>query len=348
MKTYRTWPIRKGWPHLLYVSNMADNLLSSFPITELLSALGARPGRSRNTYHSPFREDANASLCIDPERNIWYDHGAGAGGGNIDLVMRCRGCTAREAAEYILSLKPCGSDSSYGSSRSNGSYGGSGSRGSSVGSHSSSDCDSKGSSGSGKPKNPQVSRILMVRELRSPFLLEYAESRGIPSALAARYCKEVVLRGKTYGHAYDHIGFPNNVGGFALKAPSGFKCTTKGGITTIDAGGRFSELPTSESVTVFEGFFDFLSWLASRKNEVPTTDVVVLNSVTNLGRALAYLKEHRTIICCLDRDAAGVAALETLRGFRHELGNPVIIDGSLFYDGYKDVNEWWVGTMSLK
>ena len=71
-------------------------------------ALDARPGRHKDTFHSPFREDKEASLHIDPDRNIWYDHGAGEGGGNVDLVMRCRGCSAREAAEYILSLPQAG------------------------------------------------------------------------------------------------------------------------------------------------------------------------------------------------------------------------------------------------
>ena len=298
---------------------MSDKDLSTFPIAELLNALGARPGNHKNTFHSPFREDRNASLHIDPERNVWFDHGAGTGGGNVDLVMKVRGCTAHEAAEYILSLPQSGGvPTAQAGSRP-------------------SDHD--------KPKEnyPLIRRVLMIRDLMSPLLVEYAESRGIPSSLAARYCKEVIIRGKTFGKSYDHIGFPNNVGGYALKSPSGFKSTTRGGITTIDVGGRLSEQPTSETVTVFEGFFDFLSWLASRKIEIPTTDVLVLNSVTNLGRSLAYLKAHKTIVCCLDRDAAGVAALETLKGFRHELQDPVIIDGSLFYDGYKDVNEWWVG-----
>ena len=54
---------------------MADNRISSFPIAELLKALNARPGTRKNTYHSPFREDKDASLHIDPLRNLWYDHG---------------------------------------------------------------------------------------------------------------------------------------------------------------------------------------------------------------------------------------------------------------------------------
>jgi len=307
---------------------MADNRISSFPIANLLKALGAREGKNKNTYHSPFREDKDASLHIDPDRNVWYDHGAGTGGGNIDLVMKCRGCSAREAAEYILGL-PQGGSGGLGSDSEDGS--GDVPRG-----------------GKSKETNPLTNRILMIRELRAPFLLEYVASRGIPETIAARYCKEVILRGKTFGKTYDHIGFPNNVGGFALKAPSGFKCTTKGGITTIDTAGTFSDRPTSATLTVFEGFFDFLSWLAKDKRVIPTTDVCVLNSVSNLGRSIPYLKAHGTIICCLDNDEAGRAALDSLREQKKILGNPVIIDGSLLFSGYKDINEWWVARNTLK
>ena len=67
---------------------MSKIQLSTFPIAELLKALGARPGTHKNTYHSPFREDKDASLHIEPDRNVWYDHGAGTGGGNVDLVMK--------------------------------------------------------------------------------------------------------------------------------------------------------------------------------------------------------------------------------------------------------------------
>lgn len=303
---------------------MADNSFALFPVAELLLALGARPGKTRNTFHSPFREDKNASLHIDPRRNVWFDHGAGIGGGNIDLVMKCRGCSAREAVDFILSLSP---------------------------SDPATQVPSGGENTSGKSLIPEVkplfSRIVAVRELRSPYLLDYAASRGIPEKTAVRYCKEVVLRGKTFGKTYDHIGFPNNNGGFALKSPSGFKSTTKSGITTIDSAGAFSEKPLAMTVTVFEGFFDFLSWLSSAKTEVPSTDVVVLNSVTNVGRAIPYLWSHHTVVCCLDHDEAGRNALEALRSVRTVLRNPTIIDGSLFYFDYNDVNEWWMAMIRL-
>ena len=313
---------------------MADNLLSSFPITDLLSALGARPGRSRNTYHSPFREDCNASLHIDLDRNIWYDHGMGVGGGNVDLVMRCHGCTAREAAEYILALAAAGPMA--GSCSPSGDNSGTASVDDSV--------ETPGN----KSKKQLESRILMVRELRSLYLLDYVASRGIPPSIASHYCKEVILRGKTNGHTYEHIGFPNNSGGYALKSPSGFKSTTKAGVSTIDTSGEFSERATSNTVSVFEGFFDFLSWLASRNQIAPTTDVLVLNSVTNLRRALPYLRSHVSIFCCLDNDDSGRTALDTLRSLRLELGDPTITDGSFFYQRYKDVNEWWVAMKNLK
>lgn len=304
---------------------MADNSIPLFPVADLLLALGARPGKYKNTYHSPFREDTNASLHIDPRKNVWYDHGAGIGGGNIDLVMRCRGCSAREAADYILSLPQSGG---------------------SLFEQSSSDTPPQKK----RPMRdvPLTNRILMTRNLRSPYLLDYIESRGIPSSIAIRYCCEVILRGKKVGKTYDHIGFPNNNGGFALKSPSGFKSTTKSGITTIDMQGNLSEQAMSDTVSIFEGVFDFLSWLASKDAVIPPTDVVVLNSVSNVARTIPYLRLHKTIICYLDNDEAGKAALETIKSLRRELHYPTIIDGSLFYYNYNDMNDWWIATRQLK
>ncbi len=316
MRTYRTWLHRKATPHRLYVSTMADNPISFFPIAELLKALGARPGKYNDTYHSPFRKDKNASLHIDPDENIWYDHGAGVGGGNVDLVMRCMSCTAAEAAQFIRSLPPPAPSGR--------------------------DVLPPAAGGTPRLAKTTLNRIVRVQYLHSPYFFEYFKSRGIPAALAVRYCREVTLRGKPAGRTYDNIGFLNNSGGYALKSPSGFKSTTKAGVSTIDTSGEFSERATSNTVSVFEGFFDFLSWLASRNLVVPTTDVLVLNSVTNLRRALPYLQRHGSIICCLDNDESGRGALDTLRSLWLELGDPTITDGSFFYQGYKDVNEWWV------
>ncbi len=294
---------------------MADNRISSFPIADLLSALGVRPGHFRNTYHSPFREDRNASLCIDPDRNIWYDHGAGIGGGNIDLVIRCKGCTAGEAAEFILSLE--------------------------ASSERSAQAVTTGYSGTGAPRisHSAPNRIVKVRYMHSEHLLAYCQSRGIPPHLASRYCREVTLRGKNVGRTYENIGFLNNSGGYALKAPTGFKSTTKAGVTTIDTHGDFTDRPSADVVSVFEGFFDFLSWLACFGIQVPSSDVLVLNSVANLARGLSYLQQHRQIICCLDRDPAGRKALEDIRA---ALDGATVEDGSAIYEGYKDLNEWWV------
>lgn len=292
---------------------MADNPLSSFPIAGLLKALGAHPGTHKNTYHSPFREDRNASLCIDPERNLWYDHGAGVGGGNVDLVMRCLNCTRQEAAEYILSQPQ------------------------------SSTIPPPSSVAENRPRpGALANRIIRVVELQRPYLLDYLASRGIPLRIARWYCKEVVVRSRNPGKTYDSIGFPNNVGGYALKSPNGFKSTTKGGITTIDTEGEFTKKITSDTVTVFEGVFDFLSWLASERRLYPTTDVCILNSVSHVAQAVSYLRLHRLIICCLDNDQAGRAALDTIRSMNGGGHEYAVIDGSLFYEGYNDINDWWV------
>ena len=70
---------------------MSFNELKEIPITDLLTHLGHRPvsrgkGGRQWFYHSPLREDNNASFCVSSDKNLWYDFGTSRGGNVIDLA----------------------------------------------------------------------------------------------------------------------------------------------------------------------------------------------------------------------------------------------------------------------
>ena len=62
-------------------------------INDYLNRIGARFARTQNgtngleyVYHSPIREDRDPSLCVNFDRNIWYDAPSQRGGRLIELV----------------------------------------------------------------------------------------------------------------------------------------------------------------------------------------------------------------------------------------------------------------------
>ncbi|WP_168182166.1 toprim domain-containing protein [Duncaniella sp. C9] len=85
---------------------------------------------------------------------------------------------------------------------------------------------------------------------------------------------------------------------------------------------------------VFEGFIDFLS--AERLGLNEGNDSVVLNSVANVGKAIPTLAEYPLILCYLDNDTAGRAAVARLR---REFGDRVS-DKSALYPDHKDLNDY--------
>ena len=92
-----------------------------------------------------------------------------------------------------------------------------------------------------------------------------------------------------------------------------------------------------QPVCVFEGFIDFLS-LLSMKEEV-TSVCLVMNSVSNVARAIRYLNDrHLTHIrAFLDNDDAGKRATNDFirAGFKVE-------DMSVHYGRFKDLNEYHI------
>ena len=58
-------------------------------------------------YRSPFREDSNASLKVDYNKNLWYDFGTNDGGTMIDFVIRMDRCSAQEAVRTLEQSHVC-------------------------------------------------------------------------------------------------------------------------------------------------------------------------------------------------------------------------------------------------
>ncbi len=163
-----------------------------------------------------------------------------------------------------------------------------------------------------------------ISKLVSPALLCYLANRGIPADIAQRYCVQVNY--KLHGKNYYAIGFENSAHGFELRN-SFFKGSYPPKHITHIANGN-------ARCNVFEGFIDFLS--AERLGLNDGNDSVVLNSVANVSKAIPTLAKYPLILCYLDNDTAGRAAVARLR---REFGDRVS-DKSALYPDHKDLNDY--------
>ena len=161
--------------------------------------------------------------------------------------------------------------------------------------------------------------------LRSP-LTDYLAERGIPYAVASRYCCR--LNYGVRGKRYFAVGFPNVAGGYEVRSRH-----FKGCIPPKDVSLVKLENTAADVCSVFEGFMDFLS---AATLGLETGDCLVLNSVSNVEKAMKHLDAYGRINCFLDRDEAGRRTLDVL-GKRH---GGRVCDRSALYDGCKDLNEY--------
>ncbi|MDM8255668.1 toprim domain-containing protein, partial [Phocaeicola barnesiae] len=177
---------------------------------------------------------------------------------------------------------------------------------------------------------------LEIVPLSSPVLLAYLQERGINPVLAKKECKEA--RFTHNGKRYFAIAFPNMSGGYEIRNRYFKGCIAPKDITHI------LQQEPKNTCFVFEGFMDYLSFLTLRLESCPQypdfdrQDYMVLNSVTNVSKALYPLGSYERIHCFLDNDRAGMEALQQIRkeydSTRH------IWDASQIYCGCKDLNEY--------
>lgn len=159
-------------------------------------------------------------------------------------------------------------------------------------------------------------------------LLSYLEQRQIPYEIANRFCREV--RYKLNGKIYYSIGFKNDAGGYELRNEYCKNSSTPKGITTFKNGAK--------KVAVFEGFFDFLSFLVLFEKQQPYEwNYCILNSLAFFERSRYFLEHYESIHLFLDNDKAG----QNCSAYALTLDKKYINESSM-YAIYKDLNEWIV------
>ena len=278
-------------------------------IADYLHSLGYSPVKQQGInlwYKSPLREETEASFKVNTERNQWYDFALGKGGNIIALAQELY-CSnhvpylLQRIEEQTPHIRP--------------------------------DSFSFGKQSSSEPRFQQ----LEIVPLSSPALLSYLQGRGINLELAKRECREA--RYTHNGKRYFAIAFPNGSGGFEVRNPYFKGCIAPKEISHIRQSGK-----ARTACYVFEGFMDYLSFLTLRQESCPNypeldgQDYIVLNSVSNVNKALYPLGNYERIHCFFDNDHAGMEALQQIR---KEYGRDRYIhDASQIYSGCKDLNEY--------
>lgn len=181
-----------------------------------------------------------------------------------------------------------------------------------------------------KLSKEQSTRITInkIKTLENVALLQYLQSRCIDVRIAKQHCQECYY--SVANKNYFSIAFPNDTRGYELRSKYFKGCTNKG-ITNMQNG--------SDTLLVFEGFIDYLSYLTYNKSLMLPNDSIVLNSVSNIQQAKASFSSYSKVNLYLDNDSTGKALTkELVKEFQH------IVDCSYLYQKYKDFNDFLMAT----
>ncbi|KAA6306578.1 DNA primase, partial [termite gut metagenome] len=204
-----------------------------------------------------FREDLDASLKVDYNKNLWIDYGTGDGGTLIDLVMRMENCSNGKAMQ-LLQQRIAGSAS--------------------FSFHREKELEKQ---------EPSIS-IQKISTLANPGLLSYLSERGINTRIARLHCQEVHYSVK--GNTYFALGFRNDAGGYELRNKYFKGCTSKD-ITFVKAGRDTCQL--FEGFMDYLSFLTLKNWQYPQTDVIILNSLAnlpkVSNRLTNYGNVSTFL-----------------------------------------------------------
>ena len=159
-------------------------------------------------------------------------------------------------------------------------------------------------------------------------LAEYLKSRKVFDQ--KHLVKEIHYQMK--GRDYFGVGFYNNSGGIEIRNKYSKICLGKKDVTLL-------KNPKNEKneICVFEGFFDFLTYLNLPNVQFSNSDFLILNSTAMFFRVEKQLTQYNKIVLFLDNDLSGKNLTEEIINNYEN-----VEDCSILYEDFKDLNEWYI------
>jgi len=170
---------------------------------------------------------------------------------------------------------------------------------------------------------PSNYEIVEIKNVQHPALLEYLRERKVGNQTP--FIHEIHYRMNDKN--YFGIGFKNDSGGYEIRNKYLKICLGKKDVSTIKKG--------SDSLRIFEGFFDLLSFKSIEEFLVnKTSDYLILNSVSMISNIKNSLENYENIELYFDNDEAGNRAVEMIKN-----ENQNAEDCRVLYSDFKDLND---------
>ncbi len=278
---------------------------NQIPIEEVLKKMNFKPSKTNGFdvwFISPFRDEKTPSFKVNTKINRWYDHGIQKGGNIIDFLQLNNNLSISETLKYLDNLTD-GVIFSFQKQELSKSF-----------------------------NNEITNEIEIIKTIgvQHYALKDYLEKRKIH--LIDNEPNLVEIHYQLKEKKYFAIGFKNKSQGFEIRSKYAKICIGKKDITLIENH--------SDTICVFEGFMDYLSYRNSiyqleRKNY----DYLILNSVALINKCETILNNYNAIELYLDNDKPGEKyTSEILSVYKNA------IDKRYLYLKYKDLNDWLINT----
>ena len=283
--------------------------IKQIDLVDYMKAIGFSPTKETAKsawYHAPYREDRTPSFKVNKDKNVWYDFGTAQSGDIIDLAaLLYQSKDVSRLLKLIEGAAPALAPLIR-----------------------TPICQS------GERLTERFRNVKVVG-LNHEALKSYLQSRGIDLDIGECECKEIHYTCNK--KEYFAVAFPNIADGYEIRNPYFKGCIAPKDISII----RKSEKLGGRCCCLFEGFMDYLSYLALVKlgritEDNESVDYIVLNSVSNIGRAIEPMRKYKVIHCYLDNDDAGRRVVDSL----HELLGDKVQDMFAPYPLYKDLNDF--------
>lgn len=276
-------------------------------------------------YLSPFRNEKEPSFKVNVEKNLWYDYARTEGGNIITLLKLLYGMSTYDIVKTL--------------ERETALYGYRMDLNADLQTISTYSILQEKEVLKQQDKEKTSAEIEFLCDLNNINLRRYVESRCVDFEIARQHCKEIHYKAQNKNgetRKYYAIAFLNIKNGMELRNKYTKRCIGSKSYSII----RGTAITKSQECCVFEGFFDFLSYMtAKRRSETNLyidneCDYIILNSVSTVTQITDQIKEYEIIHCYLDNDEAGKTCTTKIMSLHHN-----VIDESYRYNNYNDIND---------